>query len=96
MRSLSPKNPLIEILEKIDWTYNKEEKKNVMVIITHRGAYRNRKVFPYNLISKHDKMYIYIQGYEGNHPTVGELTPIPLHRIEKIENVQDGSILYSH
>ncbi|MBD3188824.1 DUF504 domain-containing protein [Candidatus Bathyarchaeota archaeon] len=94
---MNKKNPLKEVFEKIFWGMKETDRKDIVIIIIHRGAYQDRKNIPINRVSDFDNYYMYVSKNESDADfSYSDKIPVPFHRILKIVKSSTGEILYQN
>ena len=89
------KNPLVEILERISWTMQDEQKEGITILITHRGARNDTKELAIQDVAGFDHGYLHVRVKEGEEkPEYGDEILIPFHRVMQVVDSRTGTVLY--
>ena len=90
---MTRKNPLVEVLESIFWG-DRIDARDVSVVVRHRGA-------PYDILSipgadmiPFGRGGIRVKAQGETSMDYADTIPLPLHRVLKIINERDGTLLY--
>jgi len=88
------KNPLKEVLERIFWALPEERRKDMLVYITHRGAFQDVKLTTLDKVVRFSRGYIYMSSDDLDGVDYSDEVPIPFHRILKIHDKVEDETLY--